>query len=80
MFLMANPQTAPPSKGRTRFTKTTISPRLFCQQQTTACILSCDKSCGHSRQLKGDIPDYVNIGTGEDISIRELAFMIKDIN
>lgn len=37
------------------------------------------RACIHMMNLEGDIPDYVNIGTGEDISIRELAFMIKDI-
>jgi len=37
------------------------------------------RACIHMMNLEGDIPDYVNIGTGEDVSIRELAFMIKDI-
>ncbi|MGZ3871219.1 MAG: GDP-L-fucose synthase family protein, partial [Bacteriovorax sp.] len=37
------------------------------------------RACIHMMNLEGDIPDYVNVGTGEDISIRELAFMIKDI-
>lgn len=37
------------------------------------------RACIHMMNLEGDIPDFVNIGTGEDISIRELAFMIKDI-
>lgn len=37
------------------------------------------RACVHMMNLEGEIPDFVNIGTGEDISIRELAFMIKDI-
>lgn len=37
------------------------------------------RACIHMMNLEGEIPDFVNIGTGEDISIRELAFMIKDI-
>lgn len=37
------------------------------------------RACIHMLNLEGEIPDFVNIGTGEDISIRELAFMIKDI-
>ena len=35
-------------------------------------------ACIHVMNLEGDIPDLINIGTGEDISIRELALMIKD--
>ena len=37
------------------------------------------RACIHMMNLEDEIPDYVNIGTGEDISIRELAFLIKDI-
>ena len=37
------------------------------------------RACIHMMNLEGDIPDLVNIGTGEDISIRELALMIKEI-
>jgi GDP-L-fucose synthase len=37
------------------------------------------RACIHMMNLENDIPDFVNIGTGEDISIKELAFMIKDI-
>ena len=37
------------------------------------------RACIHMMNLEEIIPDFVNIGTGEDISIKELAFMIKDI-
>lgn len=38
------------------------------------------QACIHIMNMDGDkIPDLVNIGTGEDISIKELAFMIKDL-
>lgn len=37
------------------------------------------RACIHVMNLDGEIPDLINIGTGEDISIRELAFMIKDL-
>ena len=37
------------------------------------------RACIHIMNLQGDIPDATNIGTGEDISIKELAFKIKDI-
>lgn len=35
------------------------------------------KACIHVMKIDGDIPDLINIGTGEDITIRDLAFMIK---
>ena len=34
------------------------------------------RACIHVLNLDGDIPDLINIGTGEDISIGELAKMI----
>ena len=37
------------------------------------------RACIHVMNLEKNIPDLLNIGTGEDISIRELALMIKDI-
>lgn len=37
------------------------------------------RACIHMMNLEGDIPNFVNIGTGEDISIKELAFLIKDL-
>lgn len=37
------------------------------------------RACIHVMNLEGNIPDLINIGTGEDISIRELAFLIKDL-
>lgn len=37
------------------------------------------RACIHMMNLKGEIPNFVNIGTGEDISIKELAFLIKDL-
>ena len=37
------------------------------------------RACIHVMNLKNNIPDLINIGTGEDISIRDLAFMIKDL-
>ncbi len=37
------------------------------------------RACIYVMNMEKNIPDYVNIGTGEDISIKELAFMIKDI-
>lgn len=38
------------------------------------------QACIHVMNMDGEkIPDLINIGTGEDISIREVAFMIKDI-
>ena len=37
------------------------------------------RACIHVMNMKRDIPDLINIGTGEDISIRELAMMIKEI-
>ncbi len=37
------------------------------------------RACLHVMNLEKDIPDLINIGTGEDISISELAIMIKDL-
>jgi GDP-L-fucose synthase len=37
------------------------------------------RACIHMMNLDGDIPHFVNVGTGEDVSIKELAFMIKDL-
>jgi GDP-L-fucose synthase len=37
------------------------------------------RACIHMMNLEGDIPHFVNVGTGEDVSIKELAFMIKDL-
>ncbi len=37
------------------------------------------KACLHVMKTENDVPDLINVGTGEDISIKELAFMIKDI-
>lgn len=37
------------------------------------------RACIFVMEHEGEIPDLVNIGTGEDISIGELAFMIKNI-
>lgn len=37
------------------------------------------RACIHMMSIEGDIPNFVNIGTGEDISIKELAFMIKEL-
>lgn len=37
------------------------------------------RACIYIMNLEENIPDFVNIGTGEDISIGELAVMIKDI-
>lgn len=37
------------------------------------------KACIHVMKIDGDIPDLVNIGTGEDITIRDLAFIIKGL-
>lgn len=37
------------------------------------------KACIHVMKIDGDIPDLINIGTGEDITIRDLAFMIKKL-
>ena len=37
------------------------------------------RACVHVLEHEGSIPELLNIGTGEDISIRELAFLIKDI-
>lgn len=37
------------------------------------------RACIHVMEHKGEIPDLINVGTGEDISIKELAMMIKDI-
>lgn len=37
------------------------------------------KACVHVMNLEGDIPDWLNVGTGEDVEIGELAKMIKAI-
>lgn len=37
------------------------------------------RACIHVMNFEGEIPDLINIGTGEDISIRELALMIKEL-
>ncbi|MDO9183601.1 MAG: GDP-L-fucose synthase [Bacteriovorax sp.] len=37
------------------------------------------RACIHVMNLEGSIPDLINIGTGEDISIGELALMIKNL-
>jgi len=37
------------------------------------------KACIHVMNLEKDIPDLINIGTGEDVSIKELALLIKDL-
>jgi GDP-L-fucose synthase len=37
------------------------------------------RACIHVMNQEGEIPDFMNIGTGEDISIKDLAFLIKDI-
>lgn len=37
------------------------------------------RACIHVMKIEGSIPDLINIGTGEDITIRELAIMIKDL-
>lgn len=36
------------------------------------------RACIHVMNLKDNIPDLINIGTGEDISIKELAYLIKE--
>lgn len=37
------------------------------------------RACVFVMEYKGEVPDLINIGTGEDISIAELATMIKDM-
>jgi GDP-L-fucose synthase len=37
------------------------------------------KACVHVMQYQGEIPDLINIGTGEDVTIRELAEKIKKL-
>lgn len=37
------------------------------------------RACIHMMNIEGHTPDFVNIGTGEDVSIKELAYMIKDL-
>lgn len=37
------------------------------------------RACVFVMETQKNVPDLINIGTGEDISIRELAFMIKEI-
>ena len=36
------------------------------------------KACLHVLNIEGDVPDLINIGTGEDISIGEVAKMVAD--
>jgi GDP-L-fucose synthase len=37
------------------------------------------KACVHVMNYEGnDLPDWLNIGTGEDISIKDLVFLVKD--
>lgn len=36
------------------------------------------RACVFLMKFKGRIPDIVNIGTGEDISIKELVYLVKD--
>jgi len=37
------------------------------------------KACAHVMAHSGELPDWMNVGTGEDISIAELALKIKNI-
>lgn len=37
------------------------------------------RACIHVMNYEGDVPDLINIGTGEDVTIRELAELIKEI-
>lgn len=37
------------------------------------------RACIHVMNYEGDVPDLINIGTGEDVTIRELAEQIKEI-
>lgn len=37
------------------------------------------RACIHVMNIEGEVPDLINIGTGEDISIKELAFLIKEL-
>lgn len=37
------------------------------------------RACIHVMNYEGEIPDLINIGTGEDVTIRELAELIKEI-
>jgi GDP-L-fucose synthase len=37
------------------------------------------RACIHLMNAEGEIDDFINIGTGEDISIKELALKIKNI-
>lgn len=38
------------------------------------------RACIHVMNYEGqDLPDWMNIGTGEDISIKELVYLIKDV-
>jgi GDP-L-fucose synthase len=36
-------------------------------------------ACIHLMNYEGELPDVINIGTGEDISIKELVYLIKDV-
>lgn len=37
------------------------------------------RACIHVMEYPGELPDWINIGTGEDVSIQELAELIKEI-
>lgn len=37
------------------------------------------RACIHIMNIQSNIPDLINIGTGEDISIKDLAFLIKKL-
>jgi GDP-L-fucose synthase len=37
------------------------------------------RACIHVMNFEGELADLINIGTGEDISIKELVYLIKDI-
>jgi GDP-L-fucose synthase len=37
------------------------------------------RACIYVMNYQGELPDLINIGTGEDISIKELVYLIKDI-
>ena len=37
------------------------------------------RACIHVMNYDGELPDLINIGTGEDITIKDLVFLIKDV-
>jgi len=37
------------------------------------------RACIHIMNYQGDLPDIINIGSGEDISIKDLVYLIKDV-